>query len=242
MKAQSVHHNRVVTHTSRSPLRDLQPKTMPRVLLLVCFALGWSEALTVSRRGCLEQVASVAAAGSLVQPAIAAQQPGPDLRFVDSPVTGIKYADAKLGTGQPITEKGAPVTIDYVMSTTGARYGTKIFSTADTNVPYRFKLGDGSTIRGIELAIAGGEGIEPMRPGGIRRVIIPAKLGYESLAQPLAGLQYQDCQEGRGVGPIPPVEAGTTGEYYQRFKNIYCNANRPYQPDLVMDIKLYGKR
>jgi hypothetical protein len=22
----------------------------------------------------------------------------------------------------------------------------------------------------------------------------------------------------------------------------YCNANRPYQPDLVLDVKLFGKR
>ena len=29
---------------------------------------------------------------------------------------------------------------------------------------------------------------------------------------------------------------------FQRFKNIYCNANRPYQPDLVLDVKLFGKR
>jgi hypothetical protein len=29
---------------------------------------------------------------------------------------------------------------------------------------------------------------------------------------------------------------------FQRFKNIYCNPDRVYQPDLVMDVKLYGKR
>ena len=165
-----------------------------------------------------------------------------DLTFIKTP-SGLSYADAKIGTGVPITTKGSTVTIDYVMSTTGARYGSKIYSTKDSNQPYRFVIGDGRTILRLEYAITGGiDGMEPMKPGGIRRVIIPSNMAYQSLAQPLAGLQYQDCQEGTGVGPIPPTNEGTTAEYYQRFKNIYCNANRPYQPDLVMDIKLYGKR
>lgn len=47
-------------------------------------------------------------------------------------------------------------------------------------------------------------------------------------------------QEGKGPGPIPPASESLGA--FQRFKNIYCNANRPYQPDLVLDIKLYGKR
>ena len=215
-----------------APLRKRPPAASRRALLL---------------QGAGVTTASICAAATAVAPALAASSsssaPPPDLKFIESSSTGIKYADAKVGTGPPITQKGAPITIDYVMSTTGARYGTKIYSTADSNVPYRFQLGDGTTIQGLELAIAGdGDAIEPMRPGGIRRVVIPSRWGYESLAQPLAGLQYQDCQQGTGVGPIPPTNEGTTGEYYQRFKNIYCNANRPYQPDLVMDIKLYGKR
>jgi FKBP-type peptidyl-prolyl cis-trans isomerase FkpA len=167
--------------------------------------------------------------------------PPPDLQFTTAP-SGLQYADAKVGTGQLLTTKGTPIAIDYVMSTTGARYGTKIYSSKDAGAPYRWKLGDGTTIAGLEEAIAGGPGVEHMRPGGIRRVIIPAALGYQSLAQPVAGLQYQDCQEGTGVGPIPPKGEGSVAEYYQRFKNIYCNVNRPYQPDLVLDVKLYGPR
>lgn len=205
-----------------------------------------------SRRALLSQVPAVAAtmvvatAISLPEPTWAAGSvgPPPDLEFVEVP-SGLQYADAKLGSGDPIVSKGSTITIDYVMSTTGARYGSKIYATADTNNPYRFQLGDGSTIPGLETAIAGGDGVEPMKPGGIRRVIIPSKLAYASLAQPLggSGLQYENCQEGKGgVGPIPPTGEGNVSEYYQRFKNIYCNANRPYQPDLVMDVKLYGKR
>jgi FKBP-type peptidyl-prolyl cis-trans isomerase len=227
---------------------------MKTCLVLVALAASWypvdglSHPQPLSRRACMTQQIP-----ALVMTAVVVAVPGwaqaastgaipPDLKFVET-LSGLSYADAKVGTGQPITEKGSSITMDYVMSTTGARYGAKIYSTVERNVPYRFRLGDGTTIQGIELAIAGnGKDVEPMRPGGIRRVIIPASLGYQSLAQPLSGLQYQDCQEGKGVGPIPPTDEGTTAEYYQRFKNIYCNANRPYQPDLVMDIKLYGKR
>jgi peptidylprolyl isomerase len=173
-------------------------------------------------------------------PAFSASRSTPDLQFSTSR-SGLQWADARIGNGQTL-KPGSPVAIDYVMSTTGARYGSKICSSIDSSAPYRWVLGDGSTISGLELAIVGDETIPPMQPGGIRRLIIPPSLGYETLAKPIPGMEYQDYQEGKGVGPIPPVGEGTAGEYYQRFKNIYCNANRLYQPDLVMDIKLYGKR
>ena len=161
-----------------------------------------------------------------------------DLQFFTAS-TGLQWADAKVGSGPP-KRTGDLVAIDYVMSTTGARYGSKIYSTADKNNPYRWKLGDGTTIAGLEQAILGDESMPAMQPGGIRRIIIPAELAYASLAKPLPGMQVEDCQSGKGVGPIPPTPDAF--EEFQRFKNIYCNANRPYQPDLVMDIKLYGKR
>lgn len=119
-----------------------------------------------------------------------------------------------------------------------SRYGSKIDSTVDRQAPYRWTLGDGSTIEGLEIMIAGAPGIPPMLPGGVRRCIIPSKLAYESLAKPFKNnLQVQEC--GGGVGPVPPEERADStsmgaGEF-QRFKNIYCNANRPYQPDLVLD-------
>mmetsp|Transcript_34025 Transcript_34025/g.109942 ORF Transcript_34025/g.109942 Transcript_34025/m.109942 type:complete len:209 (+) Transcript_34025:40-666(+) len=156
--------------------------------------------------------------------------------------SGLQWADAKVGTGAPLSA-GMRVNIDYVMSTTGARYGAKIDSTVDRQAPYSWTMGDGSTILGLEQAVAGGGGVPPMLPGGVRRAIIPSNLGYASLAKPLPGLQYQEC--GGGPGPIPPreIKQGDMGEgAFQRFKNIYCNANRPYQPELVLDIKLFGKR
>ena len=114
------------------------------------------------------------------------------------------------------------------MSTTGARYGSKIDSTVDRQAPYAWTLGDGSTIAGLELAIIGDEsaGVPPMLPGGVRRVIIPSKLAYEDLAKPNKNsLQVQDCSTGRGpIPPNSPQKASDMGAgEFQRFKNI-CEA------------------
>lgn len=164
------------------------------------------------------------------QVAFAAEKPSLD--FATS-TSGLQWADAKVGTG-PIPQPNSYISIDYVLSTTGARYGSKIYSTTDQGGPYRWKLGDKSTIAGVELAILGTADIPPMRPGGIRRVIIPPDLAYQALAVDTS------C---KGIGPVPPKDLNNDSfEAFQRFKNIYCNPNRVYQPNVVMDIKLYGKR
>lgn len=201
-----------------------------------CRSLSHQEP-TRSRRAALVHASSVCASGVLtaganfVDNAFAAAE----LKFQTSS-SGIQWADAKVGTGKPL-EPGATATIDYVMSTTGARYGTKIYSTADLDTPYRWKLGDGSTIDGIEQAILGdGASMVPMRPGGIRRLVIPQSLGYFKLAAD----SKTRCVENGVPGPIPPPKQAF--EEYQRFKNIYCNPSRQYQPDLVMDVKLFGQR
>ena len=184
------------------------------------------------------------AAASLLAFSAPAALPAADLNFITAGPPGFQFADAKVGTGVP-AKKGQAIAIDYVMSTSGARYGAKIDSTVDRQAPYKWTLGDGSTIEGLELAILGGDGVPPMLPGGVRRVIVPSELAYAELARPNKNnLQVQDCSTGRG--PIPPNEPQKGGDMgageFQRFKNIYCNANRPYQPDLVLDVKLFGKR
>ena len=77
--------------------------------------------------------------------------------------------------------------------------------------------------------------MDPMRPGGIRRVVLPPAVAYQGLAS-----LNQECGAKGTNGPVPPIQKAF--EEFQRFKNIYCNPNRAYQPDVVMDIKLYGKR
>ena len=93
--------------------------------------------------------------------------------------TGLKYADPKVGTGQPL-QIGQFASIDYSIASTAGRF-PQIYTTKDKGAPYRWKLGDGTTIQGIEMAILGTDDVPAMLPGGIRRVIIPASLGYEKL-------------------------------------------------------------
>jgi hypothetical protein len=144
--------------------------------------------------------------------------------------SGLKWADAKVGSGVPLNN-GATASIDYSMASTAGRF-PQIYTTKDKGAPYRWTMGDGTTIAGIEKAIIGdaSEDIPPMLPGGIRRVIIPANLGYEAANNSKCGT----------VGPIPPKDDDSGA--YQRWVQFYCNPRIPYQPDLVFDIKLYGRR
>jgi hypothetical protein len=152
-----------------------------------------------------------------------------------SSTSGLKWADAKVGTGQSL-KPGMVASIDYSMASTVGRQ-PQIYTTKDKGVPYRWTLNDGSTIAGIELAILGSDddSIPPMLPGGIRRVIIPANLGYQSILNE----PNPKCLEGKDIGPIPPKNSDGA---YQRWYQFYCNPRIPYQPDIVLDIKLYGKR
>jgi len=195
----------------------------------------------ISRRSALFNIPAVVTAATLAgsvvfpEPSVAA---GPNGLPLTTSSSGLKWADAKVGTGQPV-KIGSPVSIDYSMASTAGRF-PQIYTTKDKGAPYRWTLGDGTTIEGIEKAILGDdtENIPPMLPGGIRRVIVPASLGYEG------GSKSKKCiattvEEG-GIGPIPPKEAGDGA--FQRWVQFYCNPRIPYQPDLVLDIKLYGKR
>jgi len=162
------------------------------------------------------------------------------IQLTTSP-SGLRWADAKVGSGTALIP-GNTASVDYVMSSTGGR-NPKLYSSKDAGAPYRWILGDGSTIKGIELAILGegkdtdgGEGrIPPMLPGGVRRVLVPSNLAYDKLA-----VSNAVCSVEGGIGPIPP-KTDDLGAF-QRFKQLYCNPRIPYQPDLILDIKLYGKR
>lgn len=197
------------------------------LMLSITWSLVTVQLATLSRRAVLHSVPICAYAVGAPR----AHAASPSLEFLTAS-SGLQWADAKVGSG-PAFQKGQRVAIDYVMSTTGARYGSKIDSTKDRNAPYSWTLGDGSTILGLEEAILGGEGVPPMLPGGVRRVIVPSKLAYADLAKPNKnGLQFQDCSTGRG--PIPPQEPQSSGDMgageFQRFKNICTNPRRSNAP------------
>lgn len=128
--------------------------------------------------------------------------------------SGLQYFDiTNPSTGSEVTPTSV-VTLHYTLGTTGARNGWRIDSSNERD-PFTFQVGKRDVIAGLE------EGVQGMRAGGVRRLLIPPELGYRS-------------EKDR---PIPPGFAE-----YQRFKNVYLNKDRVYSPDVVMDVTVLKVR
>lgn len=82
--------------------------------------------------------------------------------------SGLKYIDLKVGKGEE-AKKGMLVLVNY---NAWLENGTKFDSSYDRREPFSFKLGAGQVIQGWE------EGVEGMRVGGKRKLIIPPDLAY----------------------------------------------------------------
>ena len=85
---------------------------------------------------------------------------------------GLKYTDTTLGTGAEATP-GHKVSVHYTgwLYTNGAK-GAKFDSSLDRGEPFAFALGAHQVIRGWD------EGVDGMKVGGKRTLIIPPELGY----------------------------------------------------------------
>ena len=86
--------------------------------------------------------------------------------------SGLQYEDTVTGSGT-VAQAGQRVTVHY----TGWLYndgvqGAKFDSSRDRNDPFVFGLGAGMVIKGWD------EGVQGMKIGGQRTLIIPAALGY----------------------------------------------------------------
>lgn len=86
--------------------------------------------------------------------------------------SGLQYEDTVSGTGAEAAA-GRQVRVHY----TGWLYdngvqGAKFDSSKDRNDPFEFPLGAGMVIRGWD------EGVQGMKVGGTRRLVIPPALGY----------------------------------------------------------------
>lgn len=81
---------------------------------------------------------------------------------------GLQYIDVTPGNG-PEARAGQSVTVHYTGWLTN---GTEFDSSRGRNQPFVFPLGRGQVIRGWD------EGVQGMRVGGQRRLIIPPDLGY----------------------------------------------------------------
>jgi FKBP-type peptidyl-prolyl cis-trans isomerase FkpA len=86
--------------------------------------------------------------------------------------SGLQYEDVTVGSGAE-AKAGNHVSVHY----TGWLYqngvkGAKFDSSKDRNDPFAFPLGAGHVIRGWD------EGVQGMKVGGTRILVIPAELGY----------------------------------------------------------------
>lgn len=95
--------------------------------------------------------------------------------------TGLKYEDLTVGEGEP-ARAGQTVSVHYTGWLTD---GKKFDSSKDRNEPFKFPLGAGRVIRGWD------EGVQGMRVGGVRKLTVPATLGYGA----------------RGAGKVIPPDA-----------------------------------
>lgn len=82
--------------------------------------------------------------------------------------SGLEVLDVKEGKGEPV-KAGATVVVHYTGWLTDEK-GTKFDSSVDRGQKVEFPLG--SLIKGWQ------EGIPGMKPGGVRRLKVPANLGY----------------------------------------------------------------
>lgn len=86
----------------------------------------------------------------------------------------LKIKDIKKGTGAA-AKSGVMVTVHY----TGWRMdGTKFDSSVDRGQPYSFVLGTGQVIAGWD------QGVDGMKVGGVRELIIPPSLAYGAMGTP----------------------------------------------------------
>jgi FKBP-type peptidyl-prolyl cis-trans isomerase len=83
-------------------------------------------------------------------------------------VTELKIEDSKIGTGAEAIA-GKSVSVHYTGWLTD---GTKFDSSKDRNQPFSFQLGGGQVIKGWDQGVVG------MKVGGVRKLTIPASLGY----------------------------------------------------------------
>ena len=86
--------------------------------------------------------------------------------------SGLQYEDTVVGQGDE-ARAGGPVQVHYTgwLYVDGAA-GAKFDSSKDRGQPFEFPLGLGHVIRGWD------EGVQGMKVGGTRRLVIPPALGY----------------------------------------------------------------
>jgi FKBP-type peptidyl-prolyl cis-trans isomerase FkpA len=87
--------------------------------------------------------------------------------------SGLQYEDITVGSGAE-AKAGDYVSVHYTgwLQNADGSAGNKFDSSKDRNEPFEFPLGGGRVIQGWD------QGVQGMKVGGVRKLIIPAALGY----------------------------------------------------------------
>ncbi len=122
--------------------------------------------MTAIRPACAAMALAIIAATAPLGGSIAA-----DSKVIEMP-DGLKYTDAKTGTGALATA-GKKVSVHYTgwLWKNGEK-GAKFDSSVDRGQPFEFTLGAHQVIAGWDEGVAG------MKVGGKRTLTIPPELGY----------------------------------------------------------------
>lgn len=155
-----------------------------RLVRLTAFLLTMTWALTA----CQSPTAPDGSSSTLA-PTVTATPPNSTLTATPAPTTGkaggdlketpsgLKYQDFVVGDG-PRPLLGQTVRLRYTGWTMD---GTKFDGNQEGAKPaLELKLGKGEVIKGWEIGIGGGRGLEAMRVGGKRKLVVPPELGYGS--------------------------------------------------------------
>lgn len=104
--------------------------------------------------------------------------------------SGLQYEDTVPGTGAEAVA-GQTVKVHYTgWLDDGGQRGSKFDSSKDRGTPFKFNLGAGMVIGGWD------EGVQGMKVGGTRLLVIPPELGYGArgaggVIPPNATLQFE---------------------------------------------------
>ena len=150
-----------------------------RLILSMILAAALLGALAMT--GCNKAAETPAATNPAETPAAevpAVEPPASATGSVTADVTELKIEDVKVGTGAE-AKTGDTVSVHYKGWLTD---GTKFESSKDSGRPFAFQVGQGMVIKGWDDGVAG------MKVGGVRKLTIPADMGYGA----------------QGSGPIPP--------------------------------------
>lgn len=118
-------------------------------------------------------IAACAALWGQSQPALAEQAAEPAAESWITTSAGLRYADIRVGDGAEAIA-GRVVQVHYTGWLKGkfGIPGREFDSSRQKNEPFQFRLGTGQVIAGWD------EGVQGMRVGGFRKLIVPAALGY----------------------------------------------------------------